>query len=246
MPLYQRLSTDGNWLFRWRSYLPVSVVVAGLFCMYQQQNIHHDTITAESLEIVGVSISVVGLLIRCLVVGHTPVGTSGRNTVGQIASSLNTTGMYSVVRHPLYLGNFLIGFGLAAFTLIWWFILIYSLVFWLYYERIMIAEEAFLRAQFGEAFNSWARSTPAFFPRFSQWIPADLPFSFRNVLKREYSALLQITVVAFILKYYGDWLDTHRVMPSTPSMVFLLGGVCAWTVLRFMKRKTSVLNVPGR
>ncbi len=68
MPLYQRLSTDGNWLFRWRSYLPVSVVVAGLFLHVQQQNIHHDTITAESLEIVGILISAIGLLIRCLVV----------------------------------------------------------------------------------------------------------------------------------------------------------------------------------
>ena len=32
--------------------------------------------------------------------------TSGRNTHDQVADSLNTSGIYSIVRHPLYVGNF--------------------------------------------------------------------------------------------------------------------------------------------
>ncbi len=56
-------------------------------------------------------ISFFGLALRVIVVGHAPYGTSGRNTREQVADTLNTTGMYSIVRHPLYLANYLIILG---------------------------------------------------------------------------------------------------------------------------------------
>ena len=46
-----------------------------------------------------------------------------------------------------------------------------GLVFWLYYERIMLAEEEFLRARYGKAFDDWAARTPAFLPNFRHWVP---------------------------------------------------------------------------
>jgi protein-S-isoprenylcysteine O-methyltransferase Ste14 len=58
-------------------------------------------------EAICVAVSLVGLGIRIATVGHAPGGTSGRRTVGgPSALALNTSGMYSVVRHPLYLGNY--------------------------------------------------------------------------------------------------------------------------------------------
>ena len=90
-------------------------------------------------------VGLLGLFSRILVVGHTPQNTSGRNTREQIAEVLNTTGWYSVVRHPLYLGNYLMGLGIALFPFVWWVPIIYTLSFALYYERIMVAEEDFLR-----------------------------------------------------------------------------------------------------
>src|SRR2546422_497608 len=68
--------------------------------------------------------------------------------------------------------------------------LIDVLAFWLYYERIMFAEEAFLRQKFGETYQRLAATTPAFFPRFGQWRKPSLPFSWRNVMRREYTALM--------------------------------------------------------
>lgn len=90
--------------------------------------------------------------IRIFTIGHTSKRTSGRNTKRQIADTLNTTGIYSVVRHPLYLGNFFMFLGVMLFAHLWWLLLIYILVFWLYYERIMFAEEAFLRKNFGDEY----------------------------------------------------------------------------------------------
>ena len=169
------------------------------------RRIHHDSTIAVVLETISLGVSFCGLIVRCQVVGYTPQGTSGRNTREQIAETLNTTGIYSAVRHPLYLANFLIGLGLSMFTLVWWFVVVYILAFWLYYERIMLAEERFLRERFGDEFTSWAQVTPVFVPNFSRYVRPKLSFSFRNVLRREYNTVLQIAVVACILEYCGDF-----------------------------------------
>ena len=94
MGLQRELTSTGNWLFRWRSFLPITVVVGAVVAMLPIPNPKHDGSTADSIEIVGLGISFLGMVIRAATVGHTPAGTSGRNTAGQVAESLNTTGMY--------------------------------------------------------------------------------------------------------------------------------------------------------
>ena len=246
MGLQRELTNTGNWLFRWRSFLPVTVVVCAVIAMLPIPQPRHDGLIADSIEIVSLGISFLGMLIRAMTVGHTPAGTSGRNTAGQVAESLNTTGIYSTVRHPLYLANFLIGLGLSCFTLTWWFPLMYTLTFWLYYERIMMAEEAFLRLKFGEQFNIWVPRTPAFIPSWKNYTPPRLKFSMLNVLRREYNTLLQIVVVGFLLEFFGDWFDSGRISISEPWGIFLVTGIFVWACLRTLKRNSSVLEVEGR
>jgi len=185
--------------------------------------------------------------VRAVAIGSAPAGTSGRNTAeGQVASTVNTTGMYSVVRHPLYLGNFLNWMGVALFPRSGWLAVVIALAFWLYYERIMFAEEEFLRGKFGPAYEEWASRTPAFLPDFRRWRPATLPFSGRNVLKREYSGVLGIVACLAALDVVRD--STAAGEPSIDPMWI---GILAITlvlyfVLRTLKRHTRVLHVEGR
>ena len=60
-----------------------------------------------------------GLALRAYTVCTTPKGTSGRNTARQVADHLNTKGIYSVVRHPLYLANYLIWAGILLLLILW-------------------------------------------------------------------------------------------------------------------------------
>ena len=169
MSLRDEFVSQGNWLFRWRSYLPfVLLIVTGMAYSQFAWPFHSESLH-EAWEYACMAISFFGMFVRILTVGCAPAKTSGRNTSSQLAAQLNTTGIYSIVRHPLYVGNYLIGLGIVSVLWVWWLPVIYTLLFWLYYERIMFAEEAFLEKQFGETFRKWASVTPAFWPNFSLW-----------------------------------------------------------------------------
>jgi hypothetical protein len=186
------------------------------------------------------------LFFRILVVGHTPQNTSGRNTREQIAEVLNTTGWYSVVRHPLYLGNYLMGLGIALFPFVWWMPVIYTLSFALYYERIMVAEEDFIRDKFGEDFEKWSEVTPGFFPAFSKWDSPSLEFSFKNILRREYSSLFALVLCFSILDLIGNYLVEQRfyLVPVWNNLFWITLAV--YLILRTLKRHTTMLDVKGR
>jgi protein-S-isoprenylcysteine O-methyltransferase Ste14 len=245
MALVDEFRSQGQWLFRWRSYLPI--VLIGLIALaIRQANGTFLTPLHEGIEYIGLGISLVGLLVRVITVGFTPTGTSGRNTKRQIAEELNTTGVYSIVRHPLYLGNFLIGLGVSCVLLVWWLPVIYSLVFWVYYERIMFAEEAYLRQQFGANYESWASQTPAFWPRVSGWRRPSLPFSMRNVLRREYTGLIVVILGHAGVELAELVVQEHRIVWEAFWGVALFGGLAVYFALRHLKRHTELLEVPGR
>ena len=145
----------------------------------------------EAVDALALATALLGLTVRVVTVGFVPKGTSGRNTIQQRADTLNTTGLYSCVRNPLYLGNFLVVLGLAMSLQVWWFTLLTCFCFMLYYERIVLKEEAFLQSKFGEEYLSWASTTPAFLPNPRVWRAPELRFSPRSVLRRGYQRLLR-------------------------------------------------------
>ncbi|MCP4547239.1 MAG: lipid A phosphate methyltransferase [bacterium] len=247
MALKEEFVLSGNWLFRRRGYLPVIVLALVLICMRGYTYLGgEDSLLNDLWEICCLCVSCFGLLIRCYTIGHTPSGTSGRNTSKQEAESLNTTGIYSAVRHPLYLGIFFMWLGISAFMHIWWLTLIVCLIFWIYYERIMFAEEEFLRGKFGPAYDEWAARTPAFFPRFTNWVKPSLPFSLRTVLLREYHGLLAMIVTYVLLEIVSNVVARNEFYLSRMWLILLIAGVVIFTTLRILKKKTRVLFVDGR
>ena len=199
--------TYGNWLFKRRGYLPLFLfaVLIALMAVSAQDAPRHESLPGQLFEYLCFSISVLGLCIRMVVLGVVPEKTSGRNTNSQVAEALNTDGVYSVVRHPLYLGNFFIYLGLSLFPGNWWFAIIFCLLFWIYYERIMFAEEDFLERKFGEAYRTWAAQTPAFFPRLRRWKWPRRRFRILNALRRDRSAILGLAIG------YGVLEATERI-----------------------------------
>lgn len=58
----------------------------------------------------------------------------------------------------------------------------------------MFSEEQSLRRKFGETFVDRAEKSPAFIPRFSWYQKAELPFSWKKVLKKEKIGLVAVSI----------------------------------------------------
>ena len=246
MALRNELEKTGFWLFRYRSFLPFAALPVFAVCMMSYSYLGESHRVTAWWQLFCLGVSLAGLGVRILSVGHAPRRTSGRNTHEQVADSLSTTGMYSVVRHPLYLGNYLMLIGFVLFFHIWWLVLLASCAYALYYERIMLAEEEFLRQQFGGTFEAWAAATPAFLPRLHGWKSPALPFCWRTVLRREYSGLFLITTTFFLLDAMGDWRVEQSVKPDWLWICVFGFGLVVYLALRTLKKHSRLLHVPGR
>jgi protein-S-isoprenylcysteine O-methyltransferase Ste14 len=249
MAMIEELERSGNWLFRGRSYFPLALyalmaVVIGM--KWDPLFREFDTVIALCC----IALSMLGLVIRALTIGYTPRGTSGRNTkAGQVAEVLNTKGMYSLVRHPLYLGNFFMWLGIMIYVGNLWFTVVCCLLYWLYYERIMFAEEGYLRVKFGQSYLDWSVDVPSFWPRNLKWKSPDVDFSVRNVLKREYNGFfavfLSLAMVSAGKTYIHITTDWEALLNPFWQKA-LIGSFAVFFTLRSLKRYSRLLHVEGR
>jgi hypothetical protein len=245
MALVHEFENSGNWLFRRRSWLPVFIIASGLLMLYlgNRQVIIFDLRD----EMIFLGVSMLGQVIRIFTVGFTPKNTSGRNTAGgQIADELNVTGIYSIIRHPLYVGNFFMWLGPVLFLRSVWFTVVFCLFFWLYYERIMFAEEQFLRRKFVEIYDKYSEKVRAFIPFHVKFIPTKLTFSFRNILKREHNSFFNVFVVFAVLDLFRNLFLSEKIYMTRIWMWLLIGAACIWSLIRLIKRFTRWLEVDGR
>lgn len=238
----EEFEAAGNWLFRRRGYLPLLLFPILLIAAADTEG----TVLGAGWEALCVALALGGLALRAATVGFVPKDTSQRNSARPQAEALNTTGLYSVVRHPLYVGNYLMWLGVALFSRAWWAPVIVSLVFWVYYERIMFAEEEFLRRRFGEDYTAWAAVTPAFLPRVRRWRPPARRFSLLTVLRREHSSLLALIASLTALKVVSEHASTGR-LALDPVWGAALGITLVLCLgVRTLKHRTRLLHVEGR
>lgn len=97
-------------------------------------------------------------------------------------------GPYRYVRHPLYVGSFLMGLGLAVMVehAVWWSLL-YVLLFVGFFVPAIHVEELRLQSIFGAEYQDFMVEVPALVPRIARTSspPAEPPtssFSWRRVI----------------------------------------------------------------
>lgn len=248
MLLGEKMAKGGDRLFRWRSY--VLLIFAPLMLLSFPQGEVVERLVGDPwdnrYEFVAIAIVAIGLVLRAFTVGFVPAGTSGRNTTGQLASELNTTGIYSLTRNPLYLANCITYLGIFLFSQNFYLTLALALFLVIYYERIILAEEMFLSERFGKEYVDWATEVPVFLPRLSGWSAPSLPFSLRSVLRREYSGWFAAVLVLFIIDSGLTILSENESWFDPGWLVALAAAAIIYLLLRTAKKKTSLLNVEGR
>jgi len=84
---------------------------------------------------------------------------------------LASTGAYSLVRHPLYLGNLLILGGFTVACGNWIVVAVVIFFFLFYYPAAIRYEDHKLEEIFGDEWRSWSKNIPGMFPAGLKWQP---------------------------------------------------------------------------
>ena len=119
---------------------------------------------------------------------------------------LARSGPYAYTRNPLYLGSFLMAFGVILAGQGYWLLPFFALFFIGVYFPVMRAEERDLEHAYGTDFLEYALTTPLFFPKKPgrpeklEIAGSPVHFSWRRVRKnREHRNLISLLVVEAIL-----------------------------------------------
>lgn len=244
MALQEEFEEQGNYLFRYRGTLPLIFLVLGIFALIDTQtnllNIA-GKINWDCYMLYCIAVCFIGLGIRIFTVGHAAKNTSGRNTKGQVADEVNVSGIYSMVRHPLYVGNFFMWLGVAMLSMNLWFLFAFVFIYWVYYEKIMYAEEQFLRKKFGSAYTEWAARTPAFVPKFSGYIPPQMPFDMKKILRQEKNGFFAIFLVTYVFATVKSLVEKEGFITDGWLFYATIASGIIYFVLKLLKR-SALLN----
>ncbi len=236
-----QLEKLGNQFFKYRGQIPVLFFIVAFGFM------HYFPMYANwrNSNYIGLAIALVvlGHFIRALAVGKRAAHTSGRNRDEQVAEALNSSGIYSMVRHPLYLGNITTYIGWAVFTGIDWLVPIFLILFVAYYRLIIYAEEQFLTRKFGQAYLDWRKQTPLLLPAFWKYKSNLQPFSWKVVLENEYSGWAASMTTAFVLVLFQNYVLGELPDKQNTLLAMALFIVVFGLGMRYLKKKTRVFKV---
>jgi len=248
MALTEQMQSQGTWLFKHRGVLPLIIFVIGVALFLKNESSPENWILKEELEhnlyeLSCLIVSFIGFFIRVYTVGYSRPNTSGRNTEHQVADVLNTTGIYSMMRNPLYVGNFFMWLGIAMLTGNFWFIIAFILFYFLYYERIIFTEEEFLKNKFGDTYLNWTKNTPIIVPRFSSFVKSGYNFNWRKVLRQEKNGFAALMIIFCLFDIAGELIKNQTNINLTLQGLGIF-SILIYFILKFIKYKTSLLKDP--
>jgi protein-S-isoprenylcysteine O-methyltransferase Ste14 len=190
--------------------------------------------------VLGVLIVLAGQIFRMLVIGFAYIRRGGKD--GKVyASSLVQTGFYAHVRHPMYVGNYLIMLGFVLLYGSLWAYLLVLPFFTVVYYSLVKNEESYLKDSFGQEYEDYAANVNRFIPNFTG-ITISLEryhYDWKKVLRKEYGT---ITFVLCGLLAMIIWKDlTLFGYESKPMQIIILSAMFIPVVLfygmtRYLKK----------
>ncbi len=178
----------GNFFFKIRSFTPIPFILA---LLYFAKPIFETTL-------VGILFIVIGEFLRIWAVGYAG-GTTRATSLGA-ARDLVTTGPYSYVRNPLYLGNFLLSLGICIISNVLWLIPVLIVGYIIQYLPIITVEEVYLLASCGSTYQTYQEQVPRFLPQIRPYPnQSDHDFSWARAFKSEKRTLTAIVCVIALI-----------------------------------------------
>lgn len=195
----------GDFLFKFRNLLfPVFVIA---LCLWRVPV--EDYAFAPGLEewkdIVAILIVLAGLAIRATVIGFRYIQRGGKNK-RVYAADLVTDGIFGLCRNPLYVGNLTICAGLMLMHGDPLVMIVGMAAFLFSYTAIVRAEEAFLLAKFGPAYEAYMRDVPRWLPKLGQFREATegMSFNWSRVIAKDYTTFVSAAAALLIIEQWEE------------------------------------------
>jgi hypothetical protein len=114
---------------------------------------------------------------------------------------LITTGPYAYIRHPIHVGNLLVGLGMIFLSEAFPITLIFLAFFDLHHRIIIPAEEEFLKEKLGEGFDLYCQLVP-------KYIPLALPWEFFSFGRHFPLSELRTAFGILLAGLIVEWLES--------------------------------------
>ena len=175
-----------EWIFKMRGGIWTLIFVAILFM-----------VRGTTPEIMAVSVVIVamGQIWRCWSAGI--IGLYRGENVK--ALKLATGGPYSLMRNPLYFGNFVIGLGWSLIAGKW-AVIIFAVSFFVLYVLVIIPhEEEFLRTKFGHEYEEYCGRVKMFMPVKIDMASITAPVDWEIIRKSEIHTIISTIIGTAII-----------------------------------------------
>lgn len=169
--------------------------LVGVFYFYTEFNpenfILEDTAYEVYYETAAMVISLLGFALRMFALGYR----FQQEQISYFHAHPNASGIYSMMRHPLIVGNFLICMGPVFWTGNLTFMTLFFVIYWIYFSEVIVLKEQYLREKYGKDFDYWMAKTPSFFPRLSNYRKPRHPFNWKLFFLKELKFVFYLLLI---------------------------------------------------
>jgi protein-S-isoprenylcysteine O-methyltransferase Ste14 len=219
----------GKFLFRFRSFTPLPLILL-TFLIFRPLS------PAPAWSWAGLAFALLGEGLRIASVGFAGQGTSGRENFLK-ADSLNTTGLYSLVRNPLYWGNLLIFAGLLTIFANPFALALFVVFLFLQYHFIVLAEESFLVGLYGQAYEAYCFRVRRWLPRFDRQTPPDRFFDLKKVLFKENDSCFNLLFGALLVMAWKEKYFSGELLRPLAFAATAIGLIALYAGVKVLKKK---------
>ena len=222
----------GKFLFKKRTFTPIPIILI-VFIFFKPMNLEKGNIPVT---LAGIFLSIIGEIIRIFAVGYSFYGTSGRESYLR-ADNLNVKGIYSIVRNPLYIGNFFIFSGVLIVYSNLIALLLFDFFLIIQYYFIILSEENFLLNKYRKIYEHYCMKVSKIFPNFKNYQKPDHKFNFKKALFKEKSSILNLLIMFIIVFAFKERILLGRIdnpfIYIVPACIFIL----AYIIIKLQKKR---------
>ncbi len=221
----------GKFLFKYRSFTPVPLIIFIVLFFRPMTHPKYDL----QIILVGFFLMVLGEVIRVFSVGFSFPGTSGRENFLR-AENLNISGIYSIVRNPLYVGNIFIYTGILITYSNIYALLVFDLILILQYYFIIKSEENFLFDTYGSEYIKYKDSVNSIIPNFRNYCKPENPFDKVKVILKENDSVFNSFVIFGTLLLYKEYIAAGNIVNKKLYFIYFGILIILYIFIKLLKK----------